>query len=93
MYIGHKRRHGNTSYLPFPISVRKLVERVKKSKPNINVLSTKKISLQFSSHKLFRKSALTYTARFDFKYKAQRRQIRSEHVDSSYTFVYYSYFK
>ena len=36
---------------------------------------------------------MKHTARFDIKYKVQRRQMRSDHVDSKYAFVYYSFLK
>ena len=44
----HERHHGNQSYLPFTISVRELVKRVKSHKPNIDVLSAEWVRLQFS---------------------------------------------
>ena len=44
----HEHHHGNQSYLPFTISVRELVKRVKSHKPNIDVLSAEWVRLQFS---------------------------------------------
>ena len=43
----HERRHGTFLYLPFAISVRELVERIKKRRPEIAVLSEEWVRYNF----------------------------------------------
>ena len=69
----HYRCNCNKSYVSFSISVHKLVERVKKCKSDINVLSTEWMRLQFNPKNPYRKSALKYNGGFDIRYKVQRR--------------------
>ena len=67
----HERRHGNESYLPFAISIRELVDRVKRRRPDIAVPSHEWVRLQFSPTNPHADSAMKYTARFEIKYMAQ----------------------
>lgn len=69
----HDRCNCNKSYISFSVSVRKLVERVEKSKSDINVSSTEWMRLQFNLRNPYRKSALKYSGGFDVRYKVQRR--------------------
>ena len=91
--IVYEPHQGNTLYLPFTISVRELVERVKSRKPNIDVLCTEWVRWQFSPQNPSTSTVLKYTSCFDIKFKVRRRQMRIEHADSKYVFVYYLYLK
>ena len=88
-----ERRHGSTAYLPFAISIRELVERIKIRKPGIVVLSEEWVHLQFSPQNPYHNSAIKHTGKFDIRYKIQRHQMHSEHQDSKYAYVYYTYLK
>ena len=89
----HERRHGDTSYLPFAISIRELIERVKRRKPAILSPSEEWVRLQFNPSNPYSNNALKHTGRFPIKYMVQRRQMRSDHVDSKYACVYFAYLK
>lgn len=89
----HERRHDSVLYLPFAISTRELIDRVKKRKPNIEVPSDEWMRLQFSPKNPYSKNALKYSGRFPIKFLVQRRQMRSEHSDSKYGFIQYKYGK
>ena len=44
----HERRHGTYHYLPFAVSIRELIEQVKRRKPDIAVPSEEWVRLQFT---------------------------------------------
>ena len=88
-----ERRHGDIAYLPFAISTRELIDRVQRRKPGILVPSEEWVRLQFSPENPCHKSTIKHTGRFKIKYMVQRRQMRSEHPDSKYAYVYYTYLK
>ena len=89
----HERRHESVLYLPFAISIRELIERVKKRKPEIAVPSAEWVRLQFSPKNPYCENAMKHTGRFPIKFIVQRRQMRSEHGDSKYAYVQYQYGK
>lgn len=82
----HERRHGSHLYLPFAISVRELIEKVKKRKPDVKVPSEEWVRLQFQPENPFSLSAMAHTGRFNIKFQVQRRQMRANHDDAKYVF-------
>ena len=86
----HERRHGNVLYLPFAISIRELIDRVKMRKPDIKIHSEQWVRLQFQPKNPL---SLSHTSRFDIKYQVQRRQLRANHDDSKYVFHQQRYAK
>ena len=78
-------------YLPFAISIRKLVERVVKRRSGIDVPSLEWVRLQFTPTNPYTNSALKYTSRFEIKFMVQRRQMRSDHPDSKYAYITFKY--
>ena len=88
-----ERRHGSVLYLPFAISIRELMERVKKRKPDIKVPSAEWVRLQFQPKNPCSLAAMAHTGRFDIKYQVQRRQLRANHDDAKYVFHQQRYLK
>ena len=66
------------------LSIRELVDRVKRRRPDIAVPSHEWVRLQFSPTNPYADSAMKYTARFEIKYMVQRRQMRYEHPDGKH---------
>ena len=89
----HERRHGSVLYLPFAISIRELIERVKRRKPDVKVPSEEWVRLQFQPKNPCSLAAMAHTGRFDIKYQVQRRQMRGNHDDSKYVFHQQRYFR
>ena len=88
-----ERRHCNVTYLPFRISIWELIEQVQKRKPGILTPSEECVRLQFCPKNPRHKSSFKPTGRSNIKYMVLERQMRSEHHDSKYTFLYYIYLK
>ena len=88
-----ERRHDSVLYLPFAISIRELIDRVRKRKPDIAIPSDEWVRLQFSPKNPYSKNAMKHTGRFPIKFMVQRRQMRSEHADSKYAYIQYQYGK
>ena len=88
-----ERRHGTVLYLPFAISVRELIERVKKRKPDVKTPSEEWVRLQFQPKNPCSLASMAHTGRFDIKYQVQRRQLRGNHDDSKYVFHQQRYIK
>ena len=88
-----ERRHGSVLYLPFAISIRELMERVKKRKPGIKVPSPEWVRLQFQPKNPCSLRAMCHTGRFDIRYQVQRRQLRANHDDAKYVFHQQRYLK
>ena len=78
--------HGSFLYLPFAISIRELVERIKRRKPEKPVPSEEMVRLQFAPKHPHHRSALSHTGRFDITFQVQRWQMRSHHANSKYVF-------
>ena len=81
----HERRHGDTQYMPFAISVEDLrnqiIERLPEGTP---APSTSWIRLNFHPRNPYSKSAANYTGRFNVKFAVQQRLLRVQHEDSSF---------
>ena len=92
----HERRHDTISRLAIAISVRDLIEQVKKTLPpdsEIPIPSASYLRLQFWPKNPTHKSALHYTGLFDLKFKIQTRQLRSDHEDAHYAAALYKYLR
>lgn len=70
----HKHRHNPVSYLQFAISIRELIERVKKRSGILTPLQ-EWVYLQFSPINLCTNNAMKYIGHFEIKYTRQRRQM------------------
>ena len=81
----HERRHTDTQYLPFAISVEDLrnqiLERLPEGTP---APSVSWIRLNFHPGNPYYKSAINYTGRFNVKFAVQQRLLRVQHEDSSF---------
>ena len=51
------------------------------------------VRLQFSPINPYTNIAIKYTEHFETKYTVQRRQMRADHPDSKYAYIYYTYLK
>ena len=89
----HERRHEMHLYLPFAISIKELIDRVKERNLGIKVPSAEWIRLQFQPKNLSSEVAFSYTGRFAIKFQVQRRQLRATHVDSKYVYHQQRYLK
>ena len=86
-----ERRHGDSLYLPHAISIRELRETVAQrlhvNNPDALVPSESWIRLQFQPENPYANTAIRHTGQFDVKFQVQRRQMRSQTVDSKYAVV------
>jgi hypothetical protein len=79
------RRHNDTMYMPFCISVRDLKAKIVARLPeNTPAPSLSWLRLNFSPNNQYANTALNYTGRFNVKYSVQQRLLRTEHEDSWY---------
>ena len=72
--------------LPLVISIRELVERIKRWKPEKPVPSEEMVRLQFAPKNPHHCCALSHTGRIDIKFQVQRWQMRSHHTNLKYVF-------
>ena len=70
----HERRHETYLYLPFAISIRELIDRIKERKHEIKVPSEEWVRLQFQPRNPSSEVAFSYASRFPIKFQDQRRQ-------------------
>ena len=88
------RRHGEHTHLAKAISVRDLLEQVRKRCPEGTLCQSKQwLRLQFWPKNPTSKTALQYTGKLDVKFMIQSRQLRVQHDDSHYCAALFRYAK
>ena len=86
------RRHGQVTHLARAISVRDLVEQVKRRCPeDVAIPSVEWVRLQFWPKTPFSRSSLQYTKRFEIKFMIQQCQWRHGHIDAHYAAATFRY--
>lgn len=88
--VVHERRHTETAYMPFAISVTDLRQQIlARLPPNSEAPSESWIRLNFSPSNEYAESAARYTGMFNVRHSVQQRLLRARHADSD--FAYYQF--
>lgn len=81
----HERRHTDTQYMPFAMSVEDLRNQIIKRLPEgTPAPSTSWIRLNFCPSNPMHNSAQNYTGKFNVKFAVQQRLLRVQHADLPY---------
>ncbi|XP_065929132.1 uncharacterized protein [Magallana gigas] len=83
--VVHERRHTDTQYMPFAMSVEDLRNQIIKRLPEgTPAPSTSWIRLNFCPSNPMHNSAQNYTGKFNVKFAVQQRLLRVQHADLPY---------
>ena len=81
----HERRRQMYMYMPFAISMEDLRQQIKALLPEVTpVPSISWMRLQFWPSNAYTKTAMSYTGKYQVKYKVQQRLARAQHADAKY---------
>lgn len=88
-----ERRH-NIAHLSQWINLQELINQAKAMCPtDAAIPSESLVRLQFSPKNPYSHRALSFTSKIQVQYKIQRRQLRSDHVDTHYANAQFKYLK